>query len=144
MDEHSVVVGRFISAARKGEDSVVEEYLTDKEFNITVNEVDNQGETALHWASRTGSTSTVELLIKHGAKVNVKDNKGETPLHKAAWRNQTEAVEELIARGANIEATNNEGKKPIDLATEYDTRRALLPKASAAEDTAAREDEDSD
>jgi hypothetical protein len=34
-------------------------------------------------------TSTVELLLQHGAKVNAKDTNGETPLHKAAWRNQT-------------------------------------------------------
>jgi len=139
-----VVVARFISAAKKGEDSVVTEYLTDKEFNITPHEVDATGETALHWASRTGMTSTVELLLQHGAKVNAKDLSGETPLHKAAWRNQTETVEELIKHGASIEETNKEGKKPIDLATDYKTRVALLPKDEDTEDTEEREDDDSD
>lgn len=57
MDEHSVVVARFINAARKGEDSVVLEYLTDKEFNIDPHVKDHLGETALHWAARTGSIS---------------------------------------------------------------------------------------
>eukprot|EP00026_Physarum_polycephalum_P017727 Phypoly_transcript_19050.p1 GENE.Phypoly_transcript_19050~~Phypoly_transcript_19050.p1 ORF type:complete len:135 (+),score=22.87 Phypoly_transcript_19050:77-481(+) len=117
MEEHHVVVARFISAAKKGEDEVVKEYLTDKEFNITPHEVDATGETALHWAARTGMISTVELLLSHGAKVNAKDTSGETPLHKAAWRNQTETVEVLIEHGASIDETSKDGKKPYDLAT---------------------------
>jgi len=144
-EERAVNVARFLSAARKGEDSVIEEYLGDASYQVTVGVSDSLGETALHQAARTGNTSTVELLLRLGAKVNTKDNSLETPLHKAAWRNHTDTVEVLVAAGASIDDQNKEGKKPIDLAKDYDTRRALLPKEEAGEEeTNQREDEDSD
>ena len=51
-DEKALAKTRFLSAAKKGEDSLIEEYLAD---GGAVDVMDSLGETALHWAARAGS-----------------------------------------------------------------------------------------
>ena len=48
-----------------------------------VNQRDEKGLTALHWAAALISTKTAALLIERGADVNARDNKGRTPLQWA-------------------------------------------------------------
>jgi len=135
---------RFIDAAKKGSDDILEQYLDDTSYGVTVNTIDSLGETALHWASRAGHESSVEFLLKRGANVNAQDRSGETPLHKAAWRSQEDTIKLLLKYGANRDVENKEGKKPVDHAKDSDTRRILLPPVEAGPEDQQYEHEDED
>lgn len=45
---------------------------------IDINSVDNNGQTALHWAAKFGSPTFLRLLIKNGGNYEIKDNNGKT------------------------------------------------------------------
>eukprot|EP01113_Clastostelium_recurvatum_P050398 TRINITY_DN952_c0_g1_i1.p1 TRINITY_DN952_c0_g1~~TRINITY_DN952_c0_g1_i1.p1 ORF type:complete len:157 (-),score=42.09 TRINITY_DN952_c0_g1_i1:70-540(-) len=137
---------RFIDAAKKGEDDVIEEYINDKEYNVTVNAVDAQGNTALHAASQTGELSSVQLLLRYGANVNATDKSGETPLHKAAWRGHAEVCKILVTAGADRTKRNRDGKTPAEVtATPHVKSVVLAPVAAAvSDDYGEKEDDDTD
>ncbi len=50
---------------------------------VDVNDVDHQGDTALHGAAQKGYDQVVQFLADHGAKLDIKDKKGRTPLDAA-------------------------------------------------------------
>ncbi|GHM58763.1 MAG: hypothetical protein sL5_03610 [Candidatus Mesenet longicola] len=62
---------------------------------VDVNFKDNDGETVLHCAARTGRQKIVELLLEKGADVNARDNDGKTALDLAKDKGYTEIVELL-------------------------------------------------
>jgi len=49
----------------------------------SVNQKNNQGRTALHWAAYKGHKEICKLLLVHGGDVSVKNNYNETPLDEA-------------------------------------------------------------
>ncbi len=53
-EDVAINVARLINAAKKGEDDVIEEYLANPSYGVSVDVTDSMGETPLHWASRTG------------------------------------------------------------------------------------------
>ena len=57
------------------------------------------GDTPLTLASRHNHHETVELLLKHKAKVNARSTKGETPLDtvSAKWSEETKGILQFIA-----------------------------------------------
>ena len=54
------------------------------ESGADVNELNADGQTAMHMAAFTGADNVVEYLSSKGAKVDVKDKHGETPWSMAA------------------------------------------------------------
>lgn len=68
---------------------------------VGVNYQDMNGATALHYASRGGYTTIVEMLVEAGADVNLGEEYGYTPLHEAAEYGQVEAARLLIEHGAD-------------------------------------------
>ena len=81
-----------------------------------INAVNNNGQTALHYASQGGHIKTVEFLVSMRANVDKKDNNGQTPLHLATQEGHIKVVEFLMSLGANIHAVNNNGQTPLHLA----------------------------
>ncbi|EAY20762.1 hypothetical protein TVAG_391460 [Trichomonas vaginalis G3] len=75
-----------------------------------VNEKDEYGKTALHYAAENNSKETAEFLISHGADINEENNDGKTALHCAAENNSEETAEFLISHGANINEKDEYGK----------------------------------
>ncbi|EAY14398.1 hypothetical protein TVAG_255900 [Trichomonas vaginalis G3] len=62
---------------------------------------DENGETALHKASKFRSMKTAKVLISRGARIYIKDNYGETALYKAQQQSKnSRIVEFLISNGA--------------------------------------------
>lgn len=49
-----------------------------------VNDQDNNGQTALNWATRLGHDQVAKILIDNNADLNFQDNQGFTPLIWAA------------------------------------------------------------
>jgi len=92
-----------------------------------VNNLEEHGRTALHFAAYTGkltdpegnqvkTTALVKALIDAGADVNVADKGGSTALHEATPNGNTEIAKLLIAAGANVAAENKHKETPHDIA----------------------------
>ena len=77
---------------------------------MEVNDVDENGFTALHWACANGQLGTVEFLIKNGADVAVAGNQGETPLLLAACYGFIEIVKFLLSMGVNVNYSDEVGQ----------------------------------
>ncbi|EAX89618.1 hypothetical protein TVAG_256980 [Trichomonas vaginalis G3] len=69
---------------------------------IDINEKDDDGETALHFAALNNNREIAELLISHGININEKDNNGQNALHIAALNNSKKTAKLLISHGINI------------------------------------------
>ena len=48
--------------------------------NYDINQINKNGQTALHLACELGYENIMNLLIEKGADINIKDNKGRKPL----------------------------------------------------------------
>ncbi|KAI9654070.1 MAG: hypothetical protein M1821_006781 [Bathelium mastoideum] len=68
-----------------------------------IEQPDRQGQTALHWACRSGHIGTVELLVDHGANVDAGGMQGTvTPMKCAVERGYLDIVRLLIKSGASV------------------------------------------
>lgn len=68
-----------------------------------LNELDEEGFAALHWAIQEGYLRIVELLLDHGADVNLPNQDGMSPLHIALYDQKTDIALLLIKRGAHLD-----------------------------------------
>lgn len=79
-----------------------------------VNEKDEGGRTALHYACEKGHAEVARLLINQGARINVTTAMmASTPLHYAVMRGDKQTVELLLSKGADINAKNRDGSTPL-------------------------------
>lgn len=87
-----------------------------------INAKDNQGQTALIYASRAyyepnrDSAPAVRLLLANGARVNDLDGNGRSALIHALNAAQGESVKVLIAAGANVNLSDGDGQTTLMLA----------------------------
>ena len=88
----------LLDAARKGDLKQVEKLL---DAGADVNQLDNTGFTALHWAAMTNRQEVAKLLIRHKADINAREFQYElTPLDVAKSRKSSGMVDFLIKNGA--------------------------------------------
>jgi len=80
---------------------------------VDINAKDNNGYTALMWASSNGNTAIVQQLIAAGADINAKNNYGNTALLWASRRGHTLVVKQLIAAGVSLNDKNNGGNTAL-------------------------------
>ncbi len=83
-----------MTAASYNENPELIEYIVSK--GIKVNDVDEQGMSALYLASFHGKLNTMQKLIELGANVNQADIIGFQPLHRAIYNGQLNAVKVLM------------------------------------------------
>jgi len=82
-------------------------YLFGKGSNI--NDIDRDGSTALHAATRAGNEDFVKYLVDNGAEVNlVGGQRRRTVFQEAAEVGNFEIVQYLVEKGANINAEDSE------------------------------------
>lgn len=61
-----------------------------------------KGNPAIVTATQRCSAETIQLLIKHGAKINAKDHVGKTAMSAALYNKRIDLIPVLIAHGYNI------------------------------------------
>ncbi|GFN83213.1 ankyrin repeat-containing protein [Plakobranchus ocellatus] len=74
------------------------------------NKPNNDGETALHWAS---DTEIARLLIQAGADLEARTINGRTPLLAAAYTGKTGVINVLNEHGADMAAVDNAGNSAL-------------------------------
>jgi ankyrin repeat protein len=87
------------------------ELLTQKETSR--NDLENNKEFPLHFATSSGNVKRVKLLIDEGAIVNAVTNIHETPLHIAAFKGSLDIAELLIDKGASINTIAIRNETPL-------------------------------
>lgn len=102
-----------------------------------VNALDNEGHTALMWASGYYFTESMKILIKAGADVNIVGRDGNTALIIAAGGDWPESVRLLLAAKADVTRKNKAGKTALAAAIQrkYDEDEIInmLKSAGASE-----------
>lgn len=105
----------FLKACKGGKRGVAEMLV--KRGNVDITYVDDDGRSALHYASELGMLSLTRFLTEQGADLNYTDKWGQTALHFAASSRQREMVLYLLEQGADSTIADNKGVLPIHLVT---------------------------
>nr|KAG5694717.1 hypothetical protein BaRGS_031533 [Batillaria attramentaria] len=93
-------------------------------YGADVNVSNDEGNTALHFASRHSVPPFIQELLDQVGDVNRQtderdtdgvNEKGNTPLHEACMSGSTEIVHTLLDAGADFNVTNKENKTPLQL-----------------------------
>ena len=86
---------------------------------VSIDAVDENGATSLHWAAAYGRGPAVAALLAAGADVDARTYGGSRPLHRWASRNGAAPVlEAFLAAGANIHVRDGIGYSPLHTAAE--------------------------
>ena len=95
--------------------------------HTNVNAQDNDGKTALMYATERNYEMAIELLLSHErTHVNEADNNGKTALMYATERNYVEIIELLLSHThTNVNAQDNDGKTALMYATERNYEMAI-------------------
>ena len=83
-----------------------------------VGTLDRENRTPLHAAAYEGNTSSLEVLIQHGADVYLSDKMGWLPLHFAA-------AEVLLQNESDLGAVDNKGRTALYLAVRSGCREVI-------------------
>ena len=89
--------------------------------NTSINQLDEEGETALMKASKYGDVATVTDLLSKRADVHLVNSTGETALILASQAGNNDIVKELLAAGSNIHHRSHAGTAIIMAAQEGHT-----------------------
>ena len=81
---------------------------------FNVDEVDPDGNTALHIAALSNNSEMILFLLRNGATIEFKNPEGKTPLSVAIDNSATTAAQTLIENGADVFTRDNEGVSCID------------------------------
>ncbi len=99
------------------------EYLIQNGANV--NEMTNDGNTALILAADLNKVKLVELLLSKGADVNARNQQGDSALIVASTKGYRELVCPLIRKGANTDMQDNQGKTALLYAKQYDRQEII-------------------
>ncbi|XP_060201429.1 uncharacterized protein LOC132629978 [Lycium barbarum] len=131
---------QIFNAVECGDVDALRQALDD--FNGSIDEPLEDGDTALHIASLYGHLSCVELLLERGASVEAKDEDGAIPLHDACAGGYTEIARLLINNAPDSECVkrmmdtfDEEGDAPLHHAARgehLDVIRLLIASGASA------------
>lgn len=123
----------FLGAASSGRTEIVKLMLSK---DISIEEVDGFGQTALVLAAANGRLDTVQELLSRKANIEHRTNEGKTPLLSAlSARSNKDVIRWLIDNGADIHAQDNQGYNALFLALSRgyeDIARELMAKGVGA------------
>ena len=99
------------------------------DMDISLDTVDSQGASPLHYATRNGRLGQTLLLLDHGANALHADSSGHKALHHAVMSKQLNIVTAILPFETNINAKDREGMTALAIAVKaglYDIVRRLL------------------
>jgi ankyrin repeat protein len=102
---------------------------------------DEDGKTALVWASLMGHTEVVKTLLEAGADVNAKDKSGIAALIRASLGGYTEIVKILLEAGADVNAKAKSGITALIRASEDGHIETLKALVEAGADVNAKDED---
>ena len=82
----------------------------------SLNYVDQNGDTILHYACRFKQTGTAHHLLNLDANASAVNKRGETPLHDACRGNDALVVRHILREGCPIDAPSSTGETPLMIA----------------------------
>ena len=125
---HDLVLGTIYSSAHTGDTVTLRRHLQRlTRTGNSIDQPDNSGMTALHWAVLAGHEVCVRLLLDYGADVDSMQHGLNTPLLLAAARGHDSILRLLIDRGANIRAKNRRDRDAVFMAVVYGHAAKGLP-----------------
>lgn len=87
------------------------------DIKIDLNQVDKNGNSALHLALLSQQENCVLFILDHlepkSKLINLKNKKGDSPLHLASMNGLVTVVEILLSKGADILAKNAKNRTPL-------------------------------
>jgi len=89
VDQYTQRTKDMLEAAEKGRISLLMDYIKQ---GASINDKDDQGQTALHKAAAAGHKSAVVTVLAFGGELNERDNQGRTALMHAAAEGNSEIV----------------------------------------------------
>jgi ankyrin repeat protein len=102
---HEIIRGTLHSAAYLGDDDLLDKFISRLEGQ-SLDEADESGMTALHWASLNGHVSTVEKLIAAGADIDRVNGGLNSSLLLAAAFGHRDVIFTLLDHGADMSLRN--------------------------------------
>lgn len=99
---------------REGNGFQVRVWLDDTSHDL--NQGDDHGFSPLHWASKEGRLSIVDMLLSRGARVNATNMGDDTALHLASAHGHRDVVLHLLKNRADVNAINEHGNTPLHYA----------------------------
>ncbi len=96
------------------------------EKGADLNQLDKQGYSALHSASRRKDEEVVKALLALKADVGLRDRDGYSALDHAVLRNFGPGIAALAAAGADLDARNPDGFTPLAIAIIEDQYKAAM------------------
>jgi uncharacterized protein len=81
--------------------------------HTAVNQPEQDGTTALHWAAHFADTDMVDRLLKAGADPKARNQFGATPISEAALSNSAPIIDKLLQAGADPNAPASDGMTPL-------------------------------
>lgn len=97
------MIDKWFYAVSVNDTSIMEECILN---GFDINECDNNGHSAIHYASKVSNADLLIFLIRHGANVNSRDLYGNTPIIIACSKGDVRISEILIKNGCNINIRN--------------------------------------
>jgi ankyrin repeat protein len=97
------------------------ELLLDQNDGLTVDSIDDNGNTLMHVACQNGSKRFAKALLRRGASINTQNKVGNTPLHFAFSFQYGDLGRYLVDKGADDSIVNAlgqtcyEGISPVNL-----------------------------
>ncbi|XP_068201919.1 ankyrin repeat domain-containing protein 35-like isoform X2 [Palaemon carinicauda] len=113
-------------ALRKGDMPALETALqTPLNVNAPIKDDSGRDSSALHMATKMGSSRAIAILLRASANPNIVDEEGRSPLHWAALRDSPECVSVLCRGGANKDLQAKDGLTPLQCAIHEDANDAV-------------------
>lgn len=123
--QHRIVMGTVYSAAVLGETELLKRLLMDVSSGA-IDQPDESGMTALHWASLFGNFDCVSLLVESGSDIEYLNSGLNSPLLLASSHGHYEVARYLVIHGANIFVRNLKDCNCLFMAVLYSTRSSGL------------------
>ncbi|KAI1853351.1 hypothetical protein JX266_002057 [Neoarthrinium moseri] len=86
--------------------------------DIDVDQLDDDGMTAMHHATNSHNLEVLWLLVERGANPNVTNHQGRSVLHTAAQQGQVATMFALLQSRCQLDLQDNNGQTPLHIAME--------------------------